>query len=381
VFRGLTVALMILVNNPGSWAHVPAVLRHATWHGLTPADLVFPFFLFIVGVAIALSFSRRMAAGAARGDLLRKIATRSVLIFICGLFLNGFPFGIPFNAEAAAAFAWSDLPGSLENLRIPGVLQRIALCYLLAGLTVVLAGRDRNRILVGVGFILTYELLMRLPLVTGWGAGSFALADNFVRWADLRLLGEAHLYRTAGVAFDPEGLVSTLPAAATTLAGYFAGRLLTGSRDLQVRLVTLTRWGAAGVLAGGAACFLEPVNKQLWTVTYVLVTGGLALMSLAGAVWMIDVRNWRVGTRPAVVFGSNPLVAFLGSGLLARILILVRFPDAEGGTRSLKSLLHADVFSAAAGPVGGSVLFAVFTVLLWLAILWVMYNRRVFVKI
>ncbi|MCK9995037.1 MAG: DUF5009 domain-containing protein, partial [Candidatus Krumholzibacteria bacterium] len=190
VFRGLTVALMILVNNPGSWTHIHPPLRHAAWNGLTPADLVFPFFLFIVGVAISLSFARRLDDGATRGDLVRKIVSRSVIIFALGLFLNGFPF---MTLE------------SLTGLRIPGVLQRIALCYLLAGLAVVLTGRTRNRALVTVGWLVMYELLMRLPLVRGWGAGSFELQNNFARWVDLHLLGVAHIYKVGDVPFDPEG--------------------------------------------------------------------------------------------------------------------------------------------------------------------------------
>ena len=290
MFRGLTVALMILVNNPGSWAHIHPSLRHAVWHGLTPADLVFPFFLFIVGVAISLSFTRRTTAGATRTDLIRKILTRSAIIFACGLFLNGFPFGVPLNATMAAEFSWADIPDSLANLRISGVLQRIALCYLLAGLTIVLARSNRNRALVGVGFLVAYELVMRLPLAAGWGAGSFEPADNFVRLVDLRLLGEAHLNRTGGIAFDPEGLVSTLPAVVTTLAGYFAGQVLAAEKGLGEKLRSLARWGAVWSAIGLAVCNLEPINKQLWTVSYVLLTGGLAMLALAAASWRRRLR-------------------------------------------------------------------------------------------
>ena len=372
---------MILVNNPGSWSHIHPPLRHAAWNGLTPTDLVFPFFLFIVGVAISLSFARRADAGATRGQLVRKILTRAGIIFLMGLFLNGFPFNLPLNAAMAARFSWSSIPDSLQTLRIPGVLQRIALCYLLAGLTVVLTGRTRNRVLVTAGFLLLYELLMRLPLVGGWGCGSFEMADNFVRWADLRLLGEAHLYRVEGVPFDPEGLVSTLPAAATTMAGFFTGEFIRGSRPLTSKFRQLFQVGSGLVIAGLFMCRLEPVNKQLWTVSYVVLTGGLAMVTLAFSSWMMDVRKWRTGTLPAVVFGSNPLVVFVGSGILARTLALVQIPDAHGNSISLSRSLYEGIFLPLAGPENGSFLYALTSVVFWLGILWILYARRLFIKI
>jgi predicted acyltransferase len=215
----------------------------------------------------------------------------------------------------------------------------------------------------------------------GWGAGSFALSDNFIRLVDIAVLGEAHLHRVGGLAFDPEGLVSTLPAVATTMMGYFAGELIRGPRPLTVKLRTLGRWGAVVAGIGLLTCLVEPVNKQLWTVSYVLVTGGLAMMALAVSSWMIDVKNWRTGTFPAVVFGSNPLVAFVGSGILARLLVLVRVGDGDGGTTSLKSGLYDHVFSPLAGPLNGSLVFSLATILLWLGILWLLYRKEWFIKV
>lgn len=372
---------MILVNNPGSWAHIYPPLRHAAWQGLTPTDLVFPFFLFIVGVAVSLSFSRRLDAGATRGELARKIVFRTVIIFSLGLFLNGFPFNIPLNATMAAEFSWSSIPDSLASLRIPGVLQRIGLCYLLAGLTVVLVARPRQRLLVTAGFLVVYELLMRLPLIAGWGDGSFELADNFVRWADLQLLGETHLYRVDGIPFDPEGLVSTLPAATTTMAGFFTGEYIRGPRSLPIKLRKLCLVGAGLGLIGLLACRLEPVNKQLWTVSYVVLTAGLAMITLALSSWMMDVRRWGTGTLPAVVFGSNPLVVFVGSGILARTLALVQISDAQGNSISLSRALYEGVFVRLAGPMNGSFLYALTTIVFWLGILWILYRKRLFIKI
>ena len=372
---------MILVNNPGSWAQIHPPLRHAQWHGLTPTDLVFPFFLFIVGVAISLSFGRRLAEGATRGDLVRKIVSRSVIIFALGLFLNGFPFNIPLNSTMAADFSLARIPENLTDIRIPGVLQRIAVCYLMARLAVVLAGRNRNRALVAVGFLVIYELLMRLPLVPGWGAGSFDLADNFVGWADLHLLGAVHLYKTGDVAFDPEGLVSTLPAAATTMAGFFVGEYIRGPLALATKLRRLGLAGLGLAAAGLLVCPLEAVNKQLWTTSYVMLTGGVAMVTLAFSSWMIDVRKWRAGTLPPVVFGSNPLVVFVGSGILARTLVLVQTTNAQGQTVSLNRWMYEGIFVPVAGPVNGSLLYAVTNVMFWLGILWVLYRKRLFIKI
>ena len=355
---------MILVNSPGSWAHIHPPLRHAEWHGLTPTDLVFPFFLFIVGVAISLSFARRLDDGATSSDLVGKIVSRSLIIFAVGPFLNGFPFNIP-----------------LEELRIPGVLQRIALCYLLAGLAVVLTKRNRNRALVTAGFLVMYELMMRLPLVQDWGAGSFEIQDNFVLWTDLQLLGEAHIYQEGGVVFDPEGLVSTLTAAATTMVGFFVGEYIRGPLSLALKLRRLALVGAGLAAIGLLTCQLEPVNKKLWTVSYVLLTGGLAMFALAFSSWMIDVRKWRAGTLPAVVFGSNPLVAFVGSGLLVRVLLQVRTTDAQGQAVSLSRAMYEGFFVPLAGPLNGSLLYAVTTVIFWLGILWILHWRKLFIKI
>jgi len=364
VFRGLTVALMILVNNPGSWAHIYPPLRHATWHGLTPTDLVFPFFLFIVGTAMSLSFTRRLEQGARRADLVRKILLRSAVIFALGLFLNGFPF--------------KDFPGAASTLRIMGVLQRIALCYLLAGLAVVGLPRPRGLWLTGAGLLAVYELAMRAPWVAGWGAGSFALEDNLVRWLDLRLLGEAHLWTGAGLPFESEGLLSTLPAVVTTLLGFGAGEILRRDAALTVRLGHLARVGLGLGLAGLGLGLVEPLNKQLWTVSYVAVTGGLAFLTLAACSWCLDVRGWTRPWRPAVVFGSNPLVVFVGSGVLTRILLLIKV---DGGTLSLQKWLYTRVFVPPFGEMNGSLAYALTFIGLWLGGLWILWARRIFVKI
>lgn len=372
VFRGLTVALMILVNNPGSWGHIHPPLRHAAWHGLTPTDLVFPFFLFIVGVAISLGFSSRLESGDLLRNLIQKIFTRTVVIFSLGLLLNGFPFGLLGSGTLAEVFS---------HLRIMGVLQRIAVCYLLVGMTAVLLPGLRGRLLAVTGWLLFYELMMRLPMVAGWGGGSFVLDDNFIRFVDLKTLGSAHLYSIGVVAFDPEGLLSTLPAAATTMLGFFTGEFLRRPLELKERIGKLT---LAGVLLSGLGlnlALVEPLNKQLWTTSYVALTGGLALLVLALCVWIIDGRRWHRGIRPAIIFGRNPLVVFVGSGMVARLLYLIKVTGPEGNQVSLKHMLYKSIFEPLAGPVNGSLLFAITFVGLWMMLLWWMDSRGIHIKV
>lgn len=363
VFRGLTVALMILVNNPGSWGAIYPPLRHADWHGWTPTDLVFPFFLFAVGVAISLSFSRRLSEGSSPARLVRKVLSRAAIIFGLGLLLNGFPYD------------------ELPSLRTWGVLQRIAVCYLIAGLTVVLVRTNARRLVVMFGLLASYELLMRLPLVTGWGHGSFELADNFARWADLVWPGAVHLYQGKGVPFEPEGLVPALSASAGTLAGFFVGEFLRRDLPLTRRLSIMAVAGALLAVTGLLLGLLEPINKQLWTASYTVLMSGLAMLTLAGCGWLIDVRRWQRWVNPAIVFGSNALLAFVGSGLLNRMLSLTKTTNAAGAQVSLQSALYKGFLVPLAGPLTGSLIYALGTVVLWWAILWVLYRRRIFLKI
>ncbi len=381
MFRGLTVALMILVNNPGSWSHIYTPLEHAEWNGWTPTDLVFPFFLFIVGVAMALSFSKRLEAGASRRDLINKILSRGVIIYGFGLFLNGFPFNIPLNAQMAENFHFLDIFRRFQTIRVYGVLQRIAFCYTLAGLTIVLLPRTRERVLAALGFFAIYELFMRVPLVAGFGGGDFSLQGNFVRYLDLILVGENHVWGGKGIPFDPEGLLSTFPAAVTVLSGYFMGEYLRKPRDHHQKLANLTVVGIILTMVGHLMTTFEPINKSIWTTSYVIAMDGMAILAWVFSSWLIDVKGWKSWAKPAIVFGSNPLVVFVGSGILGRLMYMLKTTSPEGEIIGIKTWLYTSTFVPLAGELNGSLLYALLNILFWLAILWWLYVKRIFVKI
>jgi len=381
VFRGLTVALMILVNNPGSWSHIYGPLRHARWHGWTPTDLVFPFFLFIVGVAMALSFGKRVEAGADVEDLKKKVWSRGAIIIGLGLFLNAFPFNIPVNAQMAANFEFMDIPRRFLSLRYWGVLQRIGLAYLIGGLIILYLPKNRHRIMAIAVLILIYEFFMRVPLIHGWGAGSFALQDNFIRYMDMLLFGEAHLYGGTGMPFDPEGFLSTLPAVATLMSGFWLGEYLSRPIDHQEKLTNLSVIGISMFMLGSILSLLEPINKQLWTVSYVIVMDGLAILVIVFSSFMIDVKKLDFWIKPAIVFGSNALVVFVGSGIIGRLMYMMKTTDAEGNIISIKHAIYTGFYVPLAGDLNGSLLFALTNILVWLGILWYLYSKKIFVKI
>lgn len=377
VMRGATVALMIQVNNPGSWEwSLTPQLRHALWHGCTLTDLVFPFFLFAMGGAMALSLERRRAGGEPPSGLARQAARRGLLIILVGLVLNAFPFGLPLDPTAARAFTPGAVPDALSATRLPGVLQRIGAAWLLAAGVIIAWPDARRRALAGLSLLAAYEALMRLPLVDGWGAGSFAAADNLARWVDLRVIGAGHMLSvgTTGGS-DPEGLVPTLNAAVTTLLGFAAIGWLGRAPLSWRRLGGLAGAGLAAAGAGLALAPLEPVNKSLWTSTYVLLSGGLAAVALAIAAALVDLLRWRGLVRPFEAFGYNPMLMFFGSGVLARVLVHSRWAVGGGEPTTLRTLLYRHAFVPWAGPEWGSVLFGTAQVLLWMGVAWVLYRR------
>jgi predicted acyltransferase len=352
-FRGLTIAAMILANNPGSWDHVYWPLRHAAWHGWTPTDLIFPFFLFIVGVAIPLSLGRRKDEGIRAVGLIAKIVSRAVIIFGLGLFLNLVP------------------KFDFATLRIPGVLQRIAICYLMASL-LYLKGNWRVRATAAVLLMAVYGLAMKLIPVSGYGAGDLSLAGNLCGYIDRNLMG-GHLYLEG---FDPEGVLSTLPAVATTLLGVLAGEWL------RSRWSLITKWAGlwvAGTFLATAGIFLHPaipINKQLWTPSFVLFTAGAALLLFGLCYLVIDGIRFKVWAVPFLVFGTNAIVVYAGASLMAKIIQTV----SVGGT-TFKAWMYGHLFVPWAGPLNGSLAFAIVFVLFWLAVAIPLYSKKIFFKI
>lgn len=360
VLRGLTVAAMVLVNNPGSWRHVYWPLRHAEWHGFTPTDMVFPFFLFIVGVSIPLALGPRLEQGG-RG-LVGRILRRSAAIFALGLLLHALPF---FH---------------LASLRIPGVLQRIAVCYLLAALLVVLTGGAAGwRLQAGVAaaLLVGYWLLMtRVPPPGGVAAGDLSPAGSLAGYVDRLVLGP-HIWQVAKV-YDPEGVLSTLPAVATTLLGVLGGHWLRGARPGRRVAAGLLVGGLAATVAGWLWGLSFPINKSLWTSSYALFMSGLAALALAVCYWGIEVRGWRGWARPFVVLGVTALPLFFLSSFMARLLVLIRV--GPGGPR-LQAWLFDHLFAPWLPPVDASLAYALAYVLLWWGLMWALHRSGVRLRV
>lgn len=362
VFRGVTIAGMLLVNNPGTWSSIHPPLEHAEWHGWTPTDLIFPFFLFIVGVAMTFSFGKLLDAGVGRGALMGKVVKRAAILFALGLLLHAFP-------------NYLDLSG----LRIPGVLQRIAFAYLAASVVVLFTGL-RAQIAITAGLLIGYWALETLVPIPGVGAGALEPGRDLSAWLDRLIFGEAHLW-TQTTTWDPEGLLSTIPAVATALTGVFAGYWLRSARSPADRLVGLFLAGNAGLLLGLIWGAWFPINKNLWTSSYVLFTAGMACHFLAVCYWLVDVRGYRRWSKPFVIFGMNAIAAFFLSSLLARIITLVRVP-AGAETVPLKAFVFERAFAPYfADPANASLAFALGYVLLWLGLMTVLYKRRIFIKV
>ena len=347
-FRGLTIAAMILVNNPGSWAYVYAPLAHAEWHGWTPTDLIFPYFLFIVGVAIPFSFSRRLAEGTGRGPLFGHVVRRSLILVGLGLAMRAVP------------------DFDLFEMRLYGVLQRIGLVYCVAA-ALYLWGSVRVR-----GAALGVLLLGYWALL----AGDLSPDGNLGARLDRLIMGDRLWQGT----WDPEGLLSTLPAIATCLLGIFCGEGLRSGRAGGE--ISRQMWVAGGVLVvlGLAWDLVFPINKNLWSSSYVLFTAGTALLLFGAMYWVIDVKRLRGGwLTPLVVYGMNSIALFVASGMFAKLL--ARIPAGAGGAVPLSAWLYENAFRSWAGDYGVSLAFALAQVLFWLGLMWPLHRRGVHIKI
>ena len=378
IFRGATVALMILVNNPGSWSHLYPPLAHAGWHGCTPTDLVFPFFLFAVGNALALVLPVLREGPAA--VFWERVARRTLLIFAIGLFLNASPF-VRWDATGELALR------SFDTLRIMGVLQRIALCFGAAAVIVWLGGK-RGALFAAAGLLIGYWLACRW---LGDPTDPYGLIGWFGTAVDRAVLGASHLYRGEGIPFDPEGLASTAPAIAQVLLGWWIGDLVVRHKPGAELLVKLLMIAAALLLAGYVWQLDFPLNKKIWTSSYVLHTTGLAVLALAVLINVIELRGkpaeQRGWARFFEVFGRNPLFVFVLSGFMPRVLGLLRWPDglnADGAPRWITPLpwVYKSIFAdIGSDPRLGSLLFACANLTVyWALALW-LDSRRIYIRV
>ncbi len=406
VFRGMTIALMILVNTPGSWSFVYVPLMHASWHGCTLTDLVFPFFLFVMGAAMSYSFRRfdhfnlqsssafagkdcpeGRNPGSSRNKktapvitflrcigiflkikwdykpapaITKKILKRVSLIFLTGLLLNYFPF-----------------QADLTNLRIMGVLQRIAITYGIAAFLCLWLNRTK------LFFISWLILICYWILLAAFGNGSpYSLEDNLVRFIDLAIIGESNMWHRGIIAFDPEGLLSTLPAVVTVLSGYLTGSYIQAQPNLKQAVHKLTLAGIAAIITGLAWGLIFPVNKYLWTSSFVLYTSGLAMVVLALCLYVIDVKGYRKWSVPFQVFGWNPLFVYILSIIWVKILLyLIKITKSDGAVVNGYNWIFNEWFLPAAGDYNGSLLFALAHVLLFWLIALVLYKKKIQVKI
>jgi predicted acyltransferase len=373
VFRGLTVASMLLVNNPGTWSAIYPPLGHAQWHGWTPTDLIFPFFLFIVGVTTHLSLSSRRAAGADERALVIKVIRRGLLIVLFGLLLNAFPFYWWGRiADTSDPTLLQRVIHRFDHLRWPGVLQRIGVVYLIAGLLTVKLSR-RQIIVTTAALLLGYWAIMSFGPLEPPESTIAARVDRAV-------IGEKHIWSSSKT-WDPEGVLSTIPAVGTALFGVLAGMWIANrQRPLADRVLELFGFGALAMVAGRFWGAVFPINKGLWTSSYVVFTAGFACIALATCLWLIDIRQLRGWTKPFVIYGVNPLVAFVGSGMMARLLGVIKVNYA-GKPVSLQAASYRLLFEPYFEPRFASMLWGLSFVALWLGILWIFYRRNWYLRV
>ncbi len=354
VFRGMTVVFMIIVNTPGTWSHVYAPLRHASWHGCTPTDLVFPSFLFISGVAMW--YSLRKFNFEFSGPALFRIIRRVALIFAVGLFLNIFPRFIR----------------DYDTLRIMGVLQRIALAWGLGAVLVLLL--KKNYIWIATAVILFgYWALMYFL----GGSDPYSLDGNFARTVDLAVIGENHLYKGFGIPFDPEGLLSTLPATATVLLGFMAGGLTTSKGNSWKTVGWLTFVGALLIGAGLLWGEYFPINKPIWTSSYVLYAGGIGMVVLALLFMIVDIWNLRGWTGFFNTFGTNALFTYVLAGMLTKTLLIIKIGEVS---------LYNWIFTHVCSPLFqeqklASLLFPILLVTVIWALGYILYRKKIIIRL
>lgn len=355
-FRGLTVAAMILVNNPGSWNFVYPPLRHAEWHGCTPTDLIFPFFLFIVGVSIHFAYQEKTVAGLT-SVVFWKIAKRALIIFGLGLFLALFP---RFN---------------FETVRIPGVLQRISIVFFFSSLIYFKFGWLAQIRLASI-LLVIYFIAMNFIPVPGFGDPNLEKGTNLAAWFDSIVL-EGHMWAQTKT-WDPEGLLSTIPAIGSCIIGMLVGQLISAKANENEKTIWLFLVGASLTVLGLAWSLFFPMNKALWTSSFVLYTAGIATQCLAIMYFLIDVKGYSKWALPLRYYGTNAIFVFVASGLLAKILTFVKIDD---GANSLWGWIFNNIFHSWLPSYIASLSFAVCLIIFFGLILRWMHRKKIFIKV
>ncbi len=359
VFRGITIAGMLIVNNPGTWSAVYPPLEHAKWHGLTPTDLIFPFFLFIMGIAMPFSFEKRIAAGADTTKLLMHAVKRSIILILIGLFLN------------------SNLLTDLPNLRWYGVLQRIGIVYFFVSL-IVLKFKTKGRYIFGFSLIAIYWILLKFIPLPGYGTGNLTQEGNIIGYVDRLIFSKEHLWLGN---FDPEGLISNLTAIVTSLIGYFLGDFIRKNKGKHLNITNnLFVNGTVMMIIGYILTIWFPINKNLWTISYVFVTAGMGASLLGLCYWLIEIKQITFWIKPFLVLGLNAITVYFLAELFNEILDILSINGL-----SLKEIIYKNIFA----PIGtalnsmefASLLYALFFLIFWIIIMNIFYKKKIFIKI
>lgn len=360
IFRGITIAGMIMVNNPGSWSAIYPPLKHAEWHGCTPTDWIFPFFLFIVGVAVTLSLTKRKERGDDQNKLILNIFRRGSMIFLVGLFLNAFPY---FN---------------IAELRIPGVLQRIGVVYFITAV-IFLKASLKSQICIAIGLLVVYWLAMALIPVPGVGDANYEMGKNLAAWVDSQIL-TGHMWKVTKT-WDPEGVLSTIPSISTCLSGVLLGHFLRTKLSDAEKVSWIFTAGAFFIFAGSIWSIFFPLNKGLWSSSYVVYTTGVALIFFGFCYWIADVQGYKKWAKPFVVYGMNAITVFAGSGLMAKIMGMIKVTGLDGKEINSKDYIYQTLLLPYFDPINASLVFAILFITFWLGILWVLYHYKIFIKI
>jgi predicted acyltransferase len=358
ILRGFAIAGMILVNFQSGFEDIYYQLRHAGWNGCTVADLVFPFFLFIVGVVIPFSFMNRSKQGHNETKLFLHIIKRTIIIFSLGLIINGFPHF------------------SLSTLRIPGVLQRIALCYFFASITVIKM-QIRGQAVVAATLLILYWILMKLVPVPGYGAGVLSIEGNLAAYID-NLLLHGHLLEPT---WDPEGILSTIPAVSTTLLGVLTGHLMISSKTPKRKLLSILVLSCLYVITGLIIDIWFPINKWLWSSSYAVFSAGIACGSLGLCYWLVDLKGYYRWSIPFVIYGTNSIMIYVFSSIFDRFTHVWKINLMNGSEIKLKTYIFEKYFATWSSSVNASLFYSLTCVIIFFGIMSIFYRKKIIIKI